>query len=66
MPNPIAAARAAKNLTQEQVAAHVGVTRGAVAQWEMEEGTRPAPEHAVTLGELLGLTLNDIYAAKAA
>jgi DNA-binding XRE family transcriptional regulator len=63
----IAAARKHHGHTQESLADLVGVSRGAVAQWEMEEGTRPDPTNAVRLTQLLpGLTLEAIYGNKAA
>jgi DNA-binding XRE family transcriptional regulator len=62
MRHPIATARRARNWTQEALARQVGVSRGAVAQWEMLGGTRPAPEQALKLADLLGLSLSEIYA----
>lgn len=62
MNNPIATARRAAKLSQQQLAAKVGVSRGAVAQWEMENGTRPDVENAKTLCKILGLTLEQIFA----
>ncbi|ARB07023.1 XRE family transcriptional regulator [Microcystis phage MACPNOA1] len=62
MSNPIATARRAANLTQHQLATRVGVSRGAVAQWEMESGTRPDIDNAKILCEVLGLTLEQIFA----
>jgi len=59
----IKSARIARGWTQQQLAQELGVSRGAVAQWEMKEGTRPDPRHAVSLTKLLAsLTLADIYA----
>jgi DNA-binding XRE family transcriptional regulator len=61
-PMRIAEARKNADWTQAKLAAALGVSRGAVAQWEMEGGTRPDPTNALRLTELLpGLTLNDIY-----
>lgn len=58
----ISRARKHHGLTQERVAAVIGVSRSAVAQWEMENGTRPDPANARKLMKLLpGLTFNDIY-----
>lgn len=64
----IAAARRHYSLTQEQLAEKLGVSRSAVAQWEMEEGgTRPDPTHAATLvGLLPGLEWAAIYPMPAA
>lgn len=58
----IAEARRAAGLTQQRLAEQMHVSRGAVAQWEMENGTRPDPANAVLLTQLLpGLTLEVIY-----
>jgi transcriptional regulator with XRE-family HTH domain len=58
----ISQARKDKGWTQERLASELGVSRGAVAQWEMEEGTRPDPNNARRLMALLpGLTFDDIY-----
>lgn len=64
----IATARKARQWTQEDLAIRLGVSRGAVAQWEMEEGgTRPDPDNAMRLVELMPeLTLADIYQRKRA
>lgn len=64
MSNPIATARKAANLTQSQLAERVGVSRGAVAQWEMENGTRPDIDNAKTLCDVLGLTLEQVFAVQ--
>jgi transcriptional regulator with XRE-family HTH domain len=58
----IADARKAAAFTQESLAERIGVSRGAVAQWEMGEGTRPDPTNAAALVRLLpGLTWDAIY-----
>lgn len=58
-------ARKAKGWTQQQLADQLKVSRGAVAQWEMQEGTRPDPANAVNLTRLLpGLKLEHIYAVQ--
>lgn len=63
----IADARRHYGKTQDQVAAAIGISRGAVAQWEMETGTRPDPANALRLADLLpGLTLDVIYRQRAA
>lgn len=63
----IATARRKAGKTQQELADEIGVTRSAVAQWEMVRGTRPDPTHAVALVKALpGLTLQQIYAIKRA
>lgn len=64
--NAIRRARLRRKLTQQQLAAAVGVTKGAVSQWE-QGATRPEPTTAVKLAGLLpGLSLEKIYSAGAA
>ena len=53
----IQATRTAIHLTQEQLAAAVGVSRQTVAKWESGE-TSPDLEHAAALAETLGTTLD--------
>ncbi|MBO4353074.1 MAG: helix-turn-helix domain-containing protein [Eggerthellaceae bacterium] len=55
----IQATRMAHHLTQEQLAATVGVSRQTVAKWESGE-TSPDLEHAATLADALGTTLDDL------
>lgn len=58
----IATARKNAKLTQTELAVLLGVTTGAVSQWEMVSGTRPTVENARKLMALLpGLTFDDIY-----
>lgn len=64
--NPIAAARKTRGFSQSDLAEAVGVTRGAVAQWEMKKGTRPDPAFAIRIADLLGITLDEIYGRRAA
>lgn len=61
----IKTARKAKGWTQAQLAAQMKVTRGAVAQWEMAQGTRPDPARALLLTRLLPLLrFEHIYPAR--
>ena len=55
------ATRMAVHLTQEQLAASVGVSRQTVAKWESGE-TSPDLEHAAALADVLGITLDDLVA----
>lgn len=49
------AARRRTGLSQEAMAAELGVTRGAVAQWEMELGTSPSVENMIALARRCGV-----------
>ncbi|AKK69177.1 helix-turn-helix transcriptional regulator [Xanthomonas translucens] len=49
-------ARKLTGLTQEALALDLAVTRSAVAQWEMADGTAPAVEHLSALARRSGLT----------
>jgi transcriptional regulator with XRE-family HTH domain len=61
--NPIRSARTRRRLTQAQLAEQVGVTKGAISQWE-QGATRPMPDTALKLLEILpGLRLEHIYRA---
>lgn len=51
--------RLAFGLTQEQLAAAVGVSRQTIAKWEAGE-TSPDLEHAVALADALGTTLDGL------
>ena len=53
----IQATRQAAGLTQEQLAAEVGVSRQTVAKWESGE-TSPDLEHAAALADALGCTVD--------
>lgn len=48
-------ARRLINLTQEQLALELGVTRGAVAQWEIVSGTAPSVENLTALARRSGM-----------
>lgn len=51
--------RKLQNLTQEDIAEKVGVSRQAVAKWESGE-TTPDLERARLLAEILGVSLDDL------
>lgn len=48
-------ARQQLKASQETLAAQVGVTRGAVAQWEMPTGTAPSVENLIKIASLSGV-----------
>jgi len=48
-------ARRLTGLTQETLAAELGISRSAVAQWEMAEGTAPSVENLIALARRSGL-----------
>jgi transcriptional regulator with XRE-family HTH domain len=48
-------ARSLTGLTQEALAAELGISRSAVAQWEMAEGTAPSVENLIALARRSGL-----------
>lgn len=52
-------ARKAAGLTQEQLAARLGVTQGAIAQWE-NGITHPSYRVLKPLSEALGLSLDEL------
>lgn len=54
MAERIRRARRVAGLTQRAVAAALGVGRSAVAQWELEPGTRPSEANLRALAALLG------------
>ena len=51
--------RKAAGITQEQVAAALNVTQGAVSHWERGEGL-PTISNLVKLARLLGCTVDDL------
>ena len=54
----IKSARKRKKLTLQELADAVGVTRGAVQQWEKVGGTAPSRKHYPAVAKLLGLDTN--------
>ena len=48
-------ARSLTRLTQEALAGELGVSRSAIAQWEMAEGTAPSVENLIRLAQRSGL-----------
>lgn len=48
-------ARRRTGLSQEALALDLGVSRGAIAQWEMEEGTTPSVDNLIALARRSGL-----------
>lgn len=48
-------ARRLTQLTQEALAGELGVSRSAVAQWEMADGTAPSVENLIGLAQCSGL-----------
>lgn len=51
--------RTSKNITQEQLAENVGVTRQAISKWERGEGF-PDLYNITTLASVLGVTVDDL------
>lgn len=51
--------RAATNMTQEELAEHIGVARQTVAKWESGDSV-PDLVNAQALAELFGVTLDDL------
>lgn len=48
-------ARKLIGLSQEQLAGEIGVSRSAVAQWEMSDGTSPSVENLIALAQRSGM-----------
>lgn len=57
-------ARQLKGITQEQLAKMLGITQGAVAQWE-NGLTHPSFEMLPKVAEALGLTVDELIGKKA-
>jgi transcriptional regulator with XRE-family HTH domain len=57
-------ARQMKGITQEQLAKMLGITQGAVAQWE-NGLTHPSFEMLPKVAEALGLTVDELIGKKA-
>ncbi len=55
LPQRIREARKSTGLSQEQLAGDLGVSRSAVAQWEMAEGTSPSIENLIALARRSGM-----------
>lgn len=56
----IQAGRKALNLTAQEFADRLGVTRGAVQQWEKAHGTAPSRRHQKAVAAMLGLTIPEL------
>lgn len=52
--------REAMKLTAQDFADRLGVTRGAVQQWEREGGTAPSRRHQAAVAALLGITVPEL------
>lgn len=57
-------ARQLKGITQEQLAKMLGITQGAVAQWE-NGLTHPSFEMLPKVAEALGMTVDELIGKKA-
>lgn len=57
-------ARQLKGITQEQLAKMLGITQGAVAQWE-NGLTHPAFDKLQTVASVLGVTVDELIKKKA-
>lgn len=51
--------RERKKISQESIAALIGVTQGAVSQWE-SGNTMPTAQNIIDLARILGCTTDDI------
>lgn len=51
--------RERKKISQESIAAQIGVTQGAVSQWE-SGNTMPTAQNIIDLARILGCTTDDI------
>jgi transcriptional regulator with XRE-family HTH domain len=61
----IRAGRAKLGMTEQQFADAVGVTRGAVQQWEKEGGTAPTRKNQPKVAELLGISVAELMEIEA-
>lgn len=52
--------RLALKLTAQEFADRLGVTRGAVQQWEKAKGTAPSRKHQGAVAALLGMTIPEL------
>lgn len=52
--------RLARNMTHQQFADAVGVTRGAVQQWEKENGTAPNRARQPAVAKYMGITVDEL------
>lgn len=59
-------ARKRVGLSQERLAGEIGVSRGAVAQWEMVEGTAPSVENLIALARCSGLAFEYLATGRGA
>lgn len=57
--NAVGAARRAKGFTQQSLAEQMGVTQGAVSQWE-KETTHPSAKLMPKLANILEITVDEI------
>jgi transcriptional regulator with XRE-family HTH domain len=60
----IKARRKALKMSEQTLAEAIGVTRGAVQQWEREYGTAPKRSIRPKVAEVLGLSVHDLTAAE--
>lgn len=60
--NVIREARKARSISQGQLASIIGVTQGAVNQWE-HGLTKPRPDKLLLLSEILGISVEEILRA---
>lgn len=51
-------------MTEQQFADAVGVSRGAVQQWEKEGGTAPSRTRQPVVAKLLGISVSELMASE--
>lgn len=56
----IQAGRLTMKLTAQEFADRLGVTRGAVQQWEKAHGTAPSRKHQPAVAALMGITVSEL------